>query len=57
MTWMTPFDALMSAFVTFASFTNTMPPEVRIRTDFPFSVLADFSMTTFELGTWPATTW
>ena len=54
---MTPFDALMSALVTFALYTKTLPPAVWIRTYFPFRVLADFSMTTCELGTRPATTW
>ena len=54
---MTPFDALMSALVTFALFTKTLPPAVWIRTDFPFRVFADLSMTTCELGTRPATTW
>jgi hypothetical protein len=56
-TWMTPFDALMSVLVTFALLTKTLPPAVWIRTDFPFRVLAYFSMTTCELGTRPATTW
>ena len=56
MTWMTPFDAVTSGFVTLALFTYTEPLDVRIRTDFPFTVLTDFIITTSELGTFPATT-
>ena len=57
MTWMTPFDAVTSGFVTLALFTYTEPFDVRIRTDFPFTVLTDLIITTSELGTLPATTW
>jgi hypothetical protein len=38
MTWITPFDAVTSAFVTFAEFTKTFMPDIRMRTLFPLNV-------------------
>src|SRR4051812_22558231 len=57
MTWMTPLDAITSGVVTFAPFTNTFVPETRMRTLWPFSVLADDSFTTSAAATLPETTW
>ena len=57
MTWMTPFDAITSAFVTFALLTKTFAPETRMRTFLPFSVFADESLTTSAAVTFPETTW
>ena len=41
MTWMTPFEAITSTFVTFDLLTKTFEPDMRIRTLLPFSVFAD----------------
>ena len=57
MTWITPFDAVTSGFVTFAESTKTFMPEIRMRTDLPFSVFAEVSFATSAAVTLPDTTW
>jgi hypothetical protein len=56
MTWITPFDAVTSAFVTFAEFTKTFMPDIRMRTLFPLSVFAVDSFATSAAVTFPDTT-
>jgi hypothetical protein len=55
MTWMTPFDAVTSAFVIFAEFTKTFVPDVRMRTLFPLSVFAVDSFAASAAVTFPDT--
>ena len=45
-TWITPFVAITSGFVTFAALTKTFMPETRMRTDLPLSVFAEVSFVT-----------
>ena len=56
MTWITPFDAVTSAFVTFAAFTKTFMPDIRMRKLFPLSVFAVESFATSAAVTFPDTT-
>jgi hypothetical protein len=56
MTWITPFDAVTSAFVTFAEFTKTFIPDIRMGTLFPLSVFAVDSFATSAAVTFPDTT-
>ena len=57
MTWMTPFDAMTSAFTTVAPSTITDPLPVEMRTDLPLTVLALLSVVTSAAVTFPGTTW
>ena len=42
-TWITPLEHMMSALVTVASLILTVPPSVLMASDWPFTVLAEFS--------------
>jgi hypothetical protein len=55
-TWITPFEASTSVFVTFAPATVT-PFAVSIATLWPWTVSAESSFTTSAARTLPATTW
>ena len=57
MTWMTPFDAAMSAFTTFASSTVTPPPLAAMSMVSPLTALAERIFATSAEETRPATTW
>src|SRR5690349_11452606 len=56
-TWITPFDAPTSAWVTVALSTITLPSTTLIATDWPLTVFAPSSLTTSAAITLPGTTW
>ena len=55
-TWMIPFEAMTSARMTFASFTITPSPTVKVKSS-PFTAAATNPSVTAEDGTAPDTTW
>ena len=56
-TWITPFEQTMSALVTVASFTITLPPSIWIESSSPFTVFAEDSFVASAAITRRATTW